>query len=107
VPLRLLAQGNRSCCGSRASVFLGTRVLLRLLAQGNRSCCGSRASVFLGAQEGALSLLEHVGRAREASWDQAHFLAFDEAGLGVGGVCGGGGGGEGRQDTRGESGQKM
>ncbi len=38
-----------------------------------------------------------------ASWGKAHCLAFDksEAGLGVGGVCGGNGGVEGRQGTQG------
>jgi hypothetical protein len=66
---------------------------LRLLAQGNRNCCGSRASVFLGARDGALSLLEQVsGLARVASWGKTNFLSLDEAWLGVDGVCGLGGG---------------
>ncbi len=39
--------------------------------------------------------------ARVASWGKTHCLAFDEAGLGVGGVCGGNGGVEGRQSTQG------
>ena len=42
-----------------------------------------------------------AGLARVASWSKAHCLALDEAGLGVGVVCGGNGGDEGRQDTQG------
>ncbi len=42
-----------------------------------------------------------AGLARVASWGKAHCLAFDGAGLGVGGVCGGNGGVEGRQGTQG------
>ncbi len=42
-----------------------------------------------------------AGRARVASWGKARCLALDEAGLGVGGVCGENGGVEGRQGTQG------
>ena len=81
-------------------------VPLRLLAQGAHKCCGSRASVFLGAQKGALSLLEQESRKDCGSclsdfMGKTHCLALDEAGLGVGVVCGGNGGDDGRQDTQG------
>ncbi len=48
-----------------------------------------------------------AGLARVASWSKAHRLALDEAGLGVGVVCGGNDGDEGRQDTQGRSEQKL
>ena len=92
-------------CRARFGVFIGlVCVPLRLLAQGDHKGCGSRASVFLGAQKGALSLLEHVGRKDCGSCSSGVMGQDALFSVGVGVVCGGNGGDEGRQDTQGGSG---
>ena len=106
IALRLREQlrCNYFSCRARSGVFIGKWcVPIRLLAQ--RDLTGSRASFFLAA---CLSkrVARIAGLARVASWGKTHCLALDEAGLGVGGVCGGNGGDEGRQGTQGGRGQK-